>query len=84
MVKKFYVFTFGALHPLHNMLQGVYASSEDKARETMASFYGGIWCGCYHVRELTPEERGGEVDVSLMGSRFHMIPQILTEGDMYK
>lgn len=29
---RFYVFTFGLAHPLRNMLQGVYATSEQKAR----------------------------------------------------
>ena len=82
---KFYVFTFGCAHPLHNMLQGVYATSEMKAREVMIEFYGTKpWCGCYQVREPTPEERNGSVQVSLQGDVYRMIDTILNEGDEYK
>ena len=82
---RFYVFTFGLAHPLHNMLQGIYATSEQKAREVMGEFYGTKpWCACYEVREPTAEERGGDVDVELMGYSYRLIPQILHEGDLYQ
>ena len=82
---RFYVFTFGLAHPLHNMLQGVYATSETKAREVMTDFYGTKpWCSCYEVREPTYEERSGEMDVQLMGDTYKLIPQILHEGEEYK
>lgn len=82
---RFYVFTFGLAHPLHRMLQGVYATSEEKAREVMRDFYGTKpWCSCYEVREPTQEERGGDVDVQLMGYSYRLIPQILHEGEVYQ
>lgn len=82
---RFYVFTFGLAHPLHDMLQGVYATSEQKAREIMRDFYGTRpWCSCYEVREPTNEEMSGEAEVSLFGYRYHLIRHILKEGDEYK
>ena len=82
---RFYVFTFGIDHPLHDMLQGVYATSEQKAMEIMMDFYGTRpWCDCYEVREPTYEERRGEVEVSLYGCQYHLIRHILNEGDKYK
>lgn len=83
-VMRFYVFTFGCAHPLHDRLQGVYATSETKAREVMASFYGNIpWCSCYEVRELGIDE-SGEAEVSLFGDRYRMIRMKLHEGETYK
>lgn len=80
---RFYVFTFGLAHPLRNMLQGVYATSEQKAREVMREFYGTKpWCACYEVREPTHDELGG--DVELMGHAYKLIPRILHEGEEYK
>lgn len=80
---RFYVFTFGCAHPLHDRLQGVYATSETKAREVMISFYGTTpWCTCYEVRDLTMEE-SGEAEVSLKGCRYRMIRMKLHEGVTY-
>ena len=81
---RFYVFTFGCTHPLHDRLQGVYATSEAKAREVMISFYGTKpWCSCYEVRELSIYE-SGEAEVSLFGVRYRMIQMNLYEGETYK
>ena len=82
---RFYVFTFGCAHPLHDRLQGVYATSETKAREVMISFYGTTpWCACYEVRELKMDELGTEAEVSLHGYKYRMIREILREGQKYK
>lgn len=45
--RKAYHFTFGSSHPLRNRVQRVWATSESRARETMAKFYGDKWAFCY-------------------------------------
>ena len=45
--RKAYHFTFGSSHPLRCRVQRVWATSESRARETMAKFYGNKWAFCY-------------------------------------
>ena len=80
---KFFWFTFGLAHPLAKMVQGVYATSETKAREVMVEFYGNKWASCYGAIPTV-----GRLylysNVSIAGDIYHPIPMFLKEGDLYQ
>lgn len=73
-----YWFTFGLAHPLSKMVQGVLATSEEKAREVMHEFYGNKWAFCYKGKH------GDSLDhaIDLGGYLYGPIPKIMKEGDL--
>ncbi len=79
----FFWFTFGFAHPLDKMVQGVYATSETKAREVMSEFYGNKWAACYGAIP-TARRQYLYSTVSIGGEDYHPIPMFLKEGDLYQ
>ena len=73
--KRLWWFTFGVGHPLASMVQGIMASSEDKAREIMFRFYGNKWCGCYGGTDIRDKVYIGRYEYS-------PISKILDEEDI--
>ena len=79
---SFWWFTFGLAHPLADYVQGVFASSEEKAREVMIRFYGNIWCACYKTHKPIYQ---ADVEKVLLGAdTYRALPKYLTEDDKYE
>ena len=79
---SFWWFTFGLAHPLAGYVQGVFASSEEKAREVMIRFYGHVWCSCYKTH--TPIYQADVDNVRLGVDTYRALPKYLTEEDKYE
>lgn len=79
---SFWWFTFGLAHPLADYVQGVFASSEEKAREVMIRFYGRVWCACYKTH--TPIYQADVERVKLGVDTYRALPKYLTEEDQYE
>ena len=79
---SFWWFTFGLAHPLADYVQGVFASSEEKAREVMIRFYGHVWCSCYKTH--TPLYPADVEKVRLGVETYRALPKYLTEEDKYE
>ena len=79
---EFWWFTFGLAHPLAGYVQGVFASSEEKAREVMIRFYGNVWCSCYKTH--CPTCQSDVEKVRLGADTYRALPKYLTEEDKYE
>ena len=79
---SFWWFTFGLAHPLADYVQGVFASSEEKAREVMIQFYGRVWCSCYKTH--TPISQAEVEHVRLGRETYRALPKYLKEDDKYE
>ena len=79
---SFWWFTFGLAHPLAGYVQGVFASSEEKAREVMIRFYGHVWCSCYKTH--TPIYQADVEKVRLGVDTYRALPKYLKEEDKYE
>lgn len=78
---SFWWFTFGMAHPLSDYVQGVFASSEENAREVMIRFYGHVWCSCY--KKPAPIYQADVEKVRLGMCTYRALPKFLKEDDKY-